>query len=155
MDARGRLILYFAVAGAFGGAAAIAVFSGWFGINNTSRLLFGFEQPYLFAAIPILGAIVAGFWASGAPITGFGPLRGAFLGALGLLCVVAILGLFRGPSVADSVMFILAFIFFGFIFAGWAAMLLGAFTGWLFRRHTRAPANNSHVPTPETKRDVS
>jgi hypothetical protein len=117
----------------------VADLVAWLGVNNTSQLLFGLEQPILFVAIPILGAGVAGFWASGAPITEFGALRGAFLGALALLSVVAILGLFRGPSLLDSMMFVLVFIFFGFIFVGWAAMLLGAFTGWLFKQHTKAP----------------
>jgi hypothetical protein len=72
-----------------------------------------------------------------------------------VVSVVAVLGLFRGSSLLDSMMFVLVFIFFGFIFVGWAAMLLGAFTGWLFKQHTKSHSNNSLVPTPKTTRNVS
>ena len=155
MDTRKRLILYFSVTGALGGAGVVVGLVAWLGINNTSQLLFGLEQPILFVVIPILAAGAAGFWASGAPISEFGVLRGAFLGALALLSAVAVLGLFRGSSLLDSMMFVLVFIFFGFIFVGWAAMLLGAFTGWLFKQHTKSHSNNSLVPTPGTTRHVS
>ena len=152
MDSRKRLIFYFVIAGAL---AVVAVFAAWLGAENTSQLLFGSQQPILLALIPVLGAAAAGLWASGAPAPKFGPLRGAFLGALAMLTVVSVLGLFRGSSLQDSMMFMLVFMFFGFVFVGWAAMLLGAFTGWLFSRHTKAHSNNSLVPTPETTRHVS
>lgn len=136
MDIRKRLVRYFAVSGAFGGVAVVAILVAWLGVRPASRLLFGFEQPALFGVIPLLGALAAGLWASGAPVAGFGALRGAFLGALAFLSVVAVVGLLRGRSLQDSMMFLLVFVLFGFVLIGWAAMLLGALTGWLFKRHT-------------------
>ena len=138
MDTRKRLILYFSVTGAVGGAAVAAGLVIWLGVANASQLLFGLKQPILLVVIPILAASAAGFWASGAPIAEFGALRGAFLGALAFLSVVVILGLARGRSLQDSLMFMLMFIFFGFAVVGWATMVLGGFTGWLFRQRTKS-----------------
>jgi len=137
MSERNLLISYFASAGFVGGLAATLFLWRFVGPEH-SRVVLGFSQLWFWFAFPVVGAALSAFWARLLGERGFGLLRGALVSFLAFLSFCALLGL-AGPG-GPAAFF--AFSFFGFLLVGWALVLLGAVTGWLYQRQVKAKHSN-------------
>ena len=111
-----------------GGLGATLVLWGFVGPTN-SYVVLGFRQLWIWFAFPIVGGVLSGFWATLFRETNFGIFQGAFVSLLAFVTFCALLA-----SVGAGTMAFIAFVSFGFILIGWAMVLLGGVTGWLFRR---------------------
>ena len=136
MSERNLLVSYFTLAGLVGGLA-VTIFLWRFVGPENSGIVLGFNQSWFWFAFPVVGAGLSAFWARLLGEKGFGLLRGALVSFLAFLSFCALLSL----AVAAPVAFF-AFSFFGFVLVGWALVLLGAVTGWLFRRQVAAKHSN-------------
>lgn len=136
MSERKLLISYFALAGFIGGLGATLFLWRFVGPEHSGVVL-GFRQAWLWFAFPVVGAALSAFWARLFGERGFGLLRGALVSFLAFLSFCALLGLAGAGPVA-----FFAFSFFGFLLVGWALVLLGAVTGWLYQRQVTAKHSN-------------
>ena len=124
------------MAGLVGGLGATIVLWRFVGPEHSGVVL-GFSQSWFWFAFPVVGAALSAFWARLLGERGFGLLRGALASFLAFLSFCAILSLAGAGPVA-----FFAFSFFGFVLVGWALVLLGAVTGWLYRRQITAKHSN-------------
>lgn len=131
------LIFYFTVAGLVGGFGATYYLWSALGPEQGnvvlgpkhSAMALSFSKTWFLLIYPIAGAALAAFWARLFRGPGFGLLRGAFVAFMAFLSFCALLSLVSGNF---FLFFTLSF--YGFIIVGWVLVLVGAITGWLYRR---------------------
>lgn len=139
MRERSLLISYFALAGLLGGVGATVFLWRTVGPEHSGVVL-GFSQRWPWFVFPVIGAVLSAFWARLLGENRFGTLRGALVSFLAFLSFCALLGLAGAGPIA-----FFAFSFFGFLLVGWALMLLGAVTGWFYRRQVAARRADPHL----------
>jgi hypothetical protein len=140
MSERNLLISYFALAGLVGGLGATLFLWHFVGPEYSGAVL-GFRHIWFWFVFPVVGAALSAFWARLFGEAGFGVLRGALVSFLAFVSFCGILSLV-GPGGPWA---FFAFSFFGFVLVGWALVVLGAVTGWLFRRQVVAKHSNYRV----------
>ena len=106
----------------------------WFFVGpESSDVVLGFREAWLFLAFPVVGSTLAVFWAwvvasfgrGGEPDIpiNFGGLKGSPIGLLSFISFCGLLAVYGSGFVA-----FLAFLMFGFLLVGWIILLLGALT---------------------------
>jgi hypothetical protein len=147
------LIFYFTVAGLVGGFGATYPLWPALGSEQSNVVLgpkhgamaLSFSKAWLLLVYPIAGAALSAFWARFFRGPGFGLPRGALVTFMAFLSFCALLSL-----VGANFFLFFPISFFGFIFGGWVLVLVGAVTGWLYRRqiiakHTYVPQSGAPV----------
>ena len=153
MTIKQRIFMYFFAAGFLGGLAGTGFL--WYALgSDNSYLILGFRERWIFYAFPFVGALLSGFWAVSLLVPDFGAVRGAAASLLAFLTfnlVLVLLGPagFNGGFIAGingllSVVF--GYTLFGFIMFGWALVVIGVITGWLFKRSVEKHSNNAFNP---------
>lgn len=127
-----RLFLYFLIAGIAGGTAATAVLWQFLDPKGGSSI-FGIADTNAFILFPFVGGLLSGIWAVILKKESFGLMRGAYTALCSFLSFNALYA-FSGTDYLSSFMLSTGF---GFPLFGWFLVLVGAATGWLYKRSNR------------------
>ena len=124
-----RLFTYFLVAGVAGGSVATAVLWRLLEPKPTSSN-FGIADTDAFLLFPLVGGLLAGTFAVILKSDDFGLLRGALAALCSFITFNALFTFFG----KDYFSVFLASTVIGFMLFGWFFVLVGAVTGWLYKR---------------------
>ena len=143
MSLKKKLLVYFSIAGFIGSCAGTIFLVWYFGregrvdLDQSVKVALGLPTGSYLFAIPLVGTVFSVLWTLPIKPENFGALEGSKVSIFSFLSVCVLVSLFEIGQLPANVF---VFAVLGFMLFGWALVILGLYTGFLFRGNTHGVA---------------